>query len=167
MEDKLDKLIKEIDYLNLYNPEEGLPDPVFFFIGRNTPFINVDLLIRDLDGSILMTWRDDEHCGKGWHIPGGIIRFKEKIEDRLKKVAKNEIGISLSGQNKFLEMNQIIAPNKKERSHFISMLYECELNKISSRTIKNKIQENNQFKFFRKMPNDILKYHSIYEKYFI
>jgi len=161
MEDNLENLIHKIDLLNAYNPVDGLPNSIFYFIGRNTPLINVDLLIKNPEGSILMTWRDDEHCGKGWHIPGGIIRFQEKIEDRIKKVAMSELGISVSNQNNFLEMNQIIVPGKKERSHFISMLYECELN-ISPFDIL----ENNQIKFFKKMPKDILKYHLIYEKYF-
>jgi ADP-ribose pyrophosphatase YjhB (NUDIX family) len=161
MEYSLESLIHKIDLLNAYNPADGLPDSVFYFIGRNAPLINVDLLIRNPEGSILMTWRDDVHCGKGWHIPGGIIRFQEKIEDRIKKVALSELGFSVSNQNNFLEMNQIIVPGKKERSHFISMLYECELN-INSFHIK----ENTQIKFFKKMPTDILKYHLIYEKYF-
>jgi colanic acid biosynthesis protein WcaH len=161
MEDNLESLIHKIELLNLYNPVDGLPDAVFYFIGRNTPFINVDLLIKDPKGSILMTWRDDEHCGKGWHIPGGIIRFREKIEDRIKEVAMSELGILVPNQNKFLEMNQIIVPGKKERSHFISMLYECELNINSFH-----IEENAQIKFFKKMPKDILKNHLIYEKYF-
>lgn len=162
MEDNLESLIHKIELLNAYNPVDGLPDSVFYFIGRNTPFINVDLLIKDSEGSILMTWRDDEYCGKGWHIPGGIIRFQEKVEDRIKKVAMSELGILLSNQNKFLEMNQIIVPGKKERSHFISMLYECELNIDAYDIVKN-----NQIKFFKKMPENILKYHLIYEKYFI
>ena len=40
----------------------------------------------------LLAWRDDHLNGKGWHIPGGIIRFKESIKKRINEVAKNEIG---------------------------------------------------------------------------
>ena len=45
MNDKLDNLIDEIDYLNAYNPKKGLPDSIFYFVGRNTPLINVDLVL--------------------------------------------------------------------------------------------------------------------------
>ena len=61
------------------NPSKGLPQEIFFFISRITPMINVDLLIKDEKGRTLLAWRDDEFY-KGWHIPGGIIRFKEKTE---------------------------------------------------------------------------------------
>ena len=59
------------------DPQEGLPEVVFLFVTRHTPMINVDLLIRDAEGRVLLTWRDDgyEHS-PGWHIPGGIIRYK-------------------------------------------------------------------------------------------
>ena len=52
-----------------------------------TPLVNVDLLIKD-SGRTLLTWRDDEFYGPGWHIPGGILGFKERALDRLAKVAE-------------------------------------------------------------------------------
>lgn len=166
MEDKLNKLIKDIDHLNAYNPKEGLPDSVFYFVGRNTPFINVDLIIRDINGSILMTWRDDKYCGQGWHIPGGIIRFQEKIEDRIKIVAKTELGISVLDQSKFLAINEIVVPNKRDRSHFISLLYECYLNNKNLELINKIANQDDRVKFFRKAPNNLLAFHDIYAKYF-
>ena len=27
---------------------------------------------------LLLTWRNDDYAGKGWHIPGGIVRFQRK-----------------------------------------------------------------------------------------
>ncbi len=74
------------------NPSKGLPDDLFYYISSTTPIINVDLLLKDENGRTLLSWRDDPHSGKGWHIPGGIIRFKETIEERINEVAKIEIG---------------------------------------------------------------------------
>ena len=64
------------------NPRIGLPQEVFFLVSRLTPMVNVDLLIKDEKGRTLLAWRDDEFVGKGWHVPGGIIRFKEKAETK-------------------------------------------------------------------------------------
>src|SRR5438105_4861558 len=50
----------------------GLPPEVFLFLSRVTPLLNVDLLIQDDRGRTLLTWRDDEFFGAGWHVPGGI-----------------------------------------------------------------------------------------------
>ena len=55
----------------------GLPDDIFYLVSRLTPMINVDLLIVNERNEKLLTWREDQFYGPGWHIPGGIIRFKE------------------------------------------------------------------------------------------
>ena len=55
---------------------------VFELVSTLTPMINVDLLIKNEMGQTLFSWRDDIHSGKGWHLPGGIIRLKETLEER-------------------------------------------------------------------------------------
>ncbi|MDB4264988.1 hypothetical protein N9893_02880, partial [bacterium] len=77
---------------SIQNATEGLPDEVFYFVSRTTPLVNVDLLIKDEDGRTLLAWRDDLYSGTGWHVPGGIVRFKETFESRVLKVAEIEIG---------------------------------------------------------------------------
>lgn len=149
------------------DPRVGLPDPVFFMIGRLTPFINVDLLIKSPHHGVLLTWRDDKYSGKGWHIPGGIIRFQEKLSYRLKEVARSELGISLNGFNGPLEVNEIIAPLQKDRSHFISLLYKGV---ISESTCNNLVGTSqiypHKFRFFKTAPKDLLSWHEIYLKHF-
>ena len=54
--------------------------------------INVDLLIRDDTDRTLLTWRHDAFYGPGWHVPGGIIRFKESAANRIAAVAQGELG---------------------------------------------------------------------------
>ncbi len=76
-------------------PQEGLPEPVFEFVSSVTPMVNVDLLVRDKDGRILLAWREDKFSGKVWHIPGGIIRFQESMETRIHKVAQQELGAEI------------------------------------------------------------------------
>ena len=66
----------------IHNPKQGLPEEIFLFATRITPMINVDLLIKDYNGNTLLTWRDDGYHKPGWHIPGGIIRLKEKLAKR-------------------------------------------------------------------------------------
>ena len=78
-----------------------------------------------------MTWRDDKYSGKGWHLPGGIIRFREKINQRIANVGKTELNIKISKIKGPLALNEIII-NQKERSHFISLLYQCFLSKSES-----------------------------------
>ena len=71
----------------------GLPNHLFRYISSITPLINVDLIVCDPKKGFLLSWRSDEYYGPGWHIPGGIIRFKENFIDRLYFVAKNELNL--------------------------------------------------------------------------
>ena len=80
---------------SIEDSRKRLPQPVFDFISRITPVVNVDLLIRNDRGEILLTWRHDE-LYHGWHVPGGVVRFKERMADRVAAVARAEIGTDVS-----------------------------------------------------------------------
>ena len=110
----------------IQNPSDGLPEEVFEFVTTITPMVNVDLLIKDNEGRILLSWRDDDYCGRGWHIPGGIIRYKEKAEERVQKTAREELNSEVYNINGPIEIHEVFTP-QAIRGHFISFLYECFL----------------------------------------
>lgn len=151
---------------NVDNPTLGLPDDIFYYISRTTPLINVDLLIKNKKGQTLLAWRDDEHVGSGWHIPGGIIRYKETIENRINKVAKLEAGCKVEYEPTAIAVNEIIANFKRDRAHFISLLYNCKI--VEPYNIDNKKltpKEPGYLKWFDNCPIDLLSWHDIYKEY--
>lgn len=111
----------------LKNAEQGLPDEVFSFVASITPMVNVDLLIQDDKGRVLLAWRNDGH-NYGWHIPGGIIRFKETFADRLHKTAIKELNTDITFDEQPLKITEIFMPYQR-RGHFISFLHKCYLPK--------------------------------------
>jgi ADP-ribose pyrophosphatase YjhB (NUDIX family) len=108
------------------DPHRGLPEDIFLFVSRIVPFINVDLLIRDGSGRTLLTWRDDEFFGSGWHVPGGIIRYKEMASDRIQACAREELGAAVAFEAVPLLVSETIQ-EQRTRGHFISLLYRCRL----------------------------------------
>ena len=125
------KLIEQIE-AHVKNPSKGLPEDIFYLAGRLTPFINVDLLVQDDLGRTLLSWRDESlfenNLSSAWHIPGGIIRLRETISERLHKVAMNEMGGKLISFSKDpLTVGQHIDYHTKNRSHHIGLLYKCKL----------------------------------------
>jgi ADP-ribose pyrophosphatase YjhB (NUDIX family) len=108
------------------DPRRGLPEDVFRFVSRITPLINVDLLIQDDRAGTLLTWRDDEFYGPGWHVPGGIIRFKESTADRIRACARDELGADVSFEPSPLLVLEAIG-GQDTRGHHISLLYRCRL----------------------------------------
>lgn len=111
----------------IQDPTKGLPKDVFLFATRITPMINVDLLIRNERNETLLTWREDEYYGPGWHVPGGIIRFKETVATRIRAVAACELGASVEFKKEPLAINEIMNTARDTRGHFISLLYNCVL----------------------------------------
>lgn len=148
------------------NPSKGLPDEVFYYVSETTPLVNVDLLIKDENGRTLLAWRDDQYSGKGWHIPGGIVRFKETLEARVQKVAETEIGGDVSFEPVPIALNQFIHKDRDVRGHFISILYKCFLSQ--SFIPKNEglsCSDAGFLKWHRGCPGNLLKCIEIYRKH--
>ena len=162
----LNGLLQEIDQY-VQNPEDGLPEEIFLFATEITPMVNVDLLIRDGEGSILLSWRDDPFYGKGWHVPGGILRLKENFEERIQKTAQNEIGCSVESADEPIEVVPIIIKEMKTRGHFITFVYECRLPagfEISNAGRKE--TDAGYLKWHKTCPDNMLSVHQFYRKYF-
>lgn len=148
------------------NPMKGLPEEVFLFATKITPMINVDLIVRDKNGRILLSWRDDEHCGTGWHVPGGIIRYKENASERIEKVAELELGCKVIYSDNPVEVKELIN-DKEYRAHFISLVYECKIdgNLDLSKQEKNK-NEVGYLEWHRTFPSNMIPVHHSYKSYF-
>jgi len=130
-------LIKKID-----NPHEGLPQPVFDALIKVVPFVACELAVVGKKG-ILLTWREDKWW-KGWHFPGGLLRYQESFEERMDQVAWKEFGVNISSC-KFLFVKDC---SHGKRGHVVSLIFICH----TSMTPKSG-------KFFKKMPKNIIEDH--------
>ena len=148
------------------DPNTGLPDEIFYYISRTTPFINVDLLIKDAQGRTLLAWRDDEHAGTGWHVPGGIIRFKETIEERIRQVSLREIGTLVDFDPQPLAVNEMIHHDRDLRGHFISLLYSCRLDGAFVPDNRGrKPTDAGYLAWHDSCPENLIVFHRIYSQY--
>ncbi len=159
---------KAINFLEkqVSDPQNGLPDDIFLYISRTVPMVNIDLLIKDEKGRALLAWRDDKYCGKGWHLPGGVVRFKETLETRVKKVAKTEIGVGIKFDPVPIAVNQVISRHKNTRGHFISILYKGYLKSVfipQNKGLKEK--DPGYLRWHSVCPDNLLKGHDIYRKF--
>ncbi len=149
------------------NPSEGLPEELFLFVTGITPMINVDLLIKNRRNQTLLTWRDDGFYPPGWHVPGGIIRYKETIADRIGAVAASELGSEVEFKPEPLAINQVIHPSRRARGHFISLLYECTLMRAldQARRYEKGIPKPGEWAWHDECPSDIISVHEMYRKF--
>lgn len=150
---------------------KGMPEEVFLAISTVIPIPNVDLLIRDAYGRILLSWRDDMYFGKGWHIPGGCIRFKESMEERVQETAISELQTKVNINPVPLAVRDVIVgKNEQEpriRAHHLAVLFECGLPEHYSIDHQEKAENDVGFlKWFSKIPDNILKVHDCYNDIF-
>lgn len=103
---------------------DGLPQDIFHLSTRLSPTLNVDLLAQDENGRTLLAWRDDNFAGSGWHLPGGVVRFKETLVDRVQQVAITELRTRVRIDPTPIAHNEVFRPHDT-RGHFYSVLFKC------------------------------------------
>jgi len=130
-------LLKKID-----TPHDGLPQPVFDALSALMPFVACELAVISPKG-ILLTWRSDKWW-RGWHFPGGLLRYRESFEKRIQAVAREELGVNVISY-KFMFAKDC---SQGARGHVVSLIFRCEI----AMTPKHG-------KYFRKKPKNIIGEH--------
>lgn len=149
------------------NPKAGLPYELFLFVSRLVPMVNVDLLIADGQGGILLTWRDDEIHGSGWHVPGGMIRYKETAEERIRATALDELGAEVTLDGPPI-VEQFIESERRVRGHFVSLLYKCRILTPLNEAIRFTGGDplRGQWAWHKRCPEKLLVAHKPYSRFF-
>lgn len=108
--------------------KNGIGEDLFLAVSQLVPCLNVELLVKSIDRkSTLLTWRADQYYGPGWHVPGGVVRFKEKLEERVHKVAIRELDRELATVNGPIGFHEMFNVNRNVRGHFVSFVFEVTL----------------------------------------
>lgn len=144
------KELKQLIFLlkKIEAPHEGLPQPVFDALCGLVPFVACELAVVSKKG-ILLAWRADKWW-RGWHFPGGLLRYRETFEERIDQVAWKELGINIT-KCKFLFAKDC---SQGARGHVVSLVFHCET-----------VMTPKRGKFFKKMPKNIIDAHKeLWEK---
>lgn len=156
------------------SPDKGLGEELFLFVSSLVPIVNVDLLVYNSKGQFLLTKRNDPHCGIGWHVPGGCIRFKETLDTRIRNVAKSELGlIDFTYEKDSIKVFEIFSTeerhidNQNERAHFITIVYKCYAPDGFEPCNGDKTESDVGYaKWFDTLPNDFLSIQECYKELF-
>lgn len=122
---------------------KDLPQTVFDRLTKLVPFVALEIVVVNKAGKILLTWRDDKYW-RGWHFPGGLLRFRESFEQRLQETAQRELGTRFNSLRFLFPINYTTG----RRSHDVSLVFFCK----TARPPKFG-------KFFAKIPKDIIREH--------
>jgi 8-oxo-dGTP pyrophosphatase MutT (NUDIX family) len=75
---------------------DPLPQDEFDWIFSRVPRLTVEVVIACTDRGVLLALRDFGPCSGLWHLPGGTVRFGEPVTEAVKRVALDELGVTVS-----------------------------------------------------------------------
>ena len=74
---------------------ERLPRDEFERIFSKVPRLTVEVLITSEERGVLLALRDVDPCRGMWNLPGGTVRFGERLVQAVRRVAADELGIAV------------------------------------------------------------------------
>lgn len=75
-------------------PRGPLPRDEYESVFSRVPRLTVEVVLVSDEG-VLLTLRDGGPCGGLWHLPGGTVRFGERLVDAVRRVAADEVGVEV------------------------------------------------------------------------
>lgn len=130
----------------------------FKAIYAKVPRICVELVVLDSKKRVLLTLRDIEPWKGFWHLPGGGLLFSESLDDAVKRVAKEELGVDIVIKKMLGTIE--FKPSKLFYGHVVSLPYLVVL-KSDKIVLDNQARD---FKYFKKLPQNIISEHKKFLK---
>lgn len=104
----------------------------FLRVIEATPFVSIDLVIRNELQQVLLGYRRNRPAQHRWFVPGGRIRKNERTQDALQRIAQTELGIP-AGQGKLLGVFDHIYDDNYYGvpdlgTHYVVFAYQFDIN---------------------------------------
>jgi len=87
---------------------------------RRTPSVAVDVVLVRPDGSIVLVKRAKEPFKGYWALPGGFVRYGERVEDAARREAREETGLEVAIEGLVGVYSE---PDRDPRGHVISIAF--------------------------------------------
>lgn len=149
---------------------QGMPKELFLLISGLIPLANVDLLITNEQGQLLLTRREDRWYQPSWHIPGGCMHYGESFEHCVQETAKRELGTNVILTPTPIAVRNVIRgvditkEYPRERGHNVAILFACRLPKDWEINNGTKVETDDGYaKWFDVLPKDFMKIQLVYQ----
>src|SRR3989344_5065178 len=124
----------------------------FKSIYSKVPRLTVDLVIHTKEG-IILTLRTKHGYENQWHLPGGTVYFRESVEDSVKRVAREELGIKVSIEKFHGYVEYFSEEKERGFGYTISLVFICSPNSIEF-ILDDQVEK---IEFFKIPPDNTLK----------
>ena len=114
------------------------------------PRIAIDLWVKNEDGGVLYTKRDVEPYKGMWHLPGSFLLLGETVDECIKRLAEEELGLEIAGNG--FKLRYLDEDLQEPRGHVVHLVYEVRVKKSEVAEIESK-------KFFFEPPAYMIPTH--------
>lgn len=118
---------------------------------RKVPRLTVEVVVKTDKGIVLTKRSIPPYLGQ-WHIPGGTVYLGETLEQAVKRVAKEELGVKV-------EMEKLLGyieyPNEKKNGGFTQPVGVAFLVRIKSGKLCGS-KQGEEVKAFRNLPTQMI-----------
>ncbi len=124
----------------------------FINIYSKVPRLCVDLVITS-DAGILLTYRTKNGYENQWHLPGGTVYYRERIEEAVARVALQELGavVEIVKFMGFMEYPDEV--KEKGYGHSVSLVFLCHTDTVNFRLDENA----DKVEYFQELPVNTIK----------
>jgi len=148
--------------------KKGLGMDLYEAVSQLVPSISIELIITDETSKAkILIWREDKLYGPGWHVPGGVLRFKETMAMRAEKVLEDEIGTPAKFVEGPLGVHEIFNNTRDIRGHFIAFVFAASLQGSPPEDRRaGSNPRNGQWQWFRRCPDNLIRNQDQLRAYF-
>lgn len=134
---------------------QRLTEKEYTEIYSKVPRLAVELVIKTEDGVLLVKRGIPPGVGL-WYLPGGTVLFDESVEEAIKRIGQEELGVEVS-VIRFVRFTDWYKSNNTS-GHPVSLVFEV---KIEKGEIKLDFQSS-EYGYFKELPADIMdEYHQL------
>ena len=104
---------------------------------------------------VALTLRKDTAWNNLWHIPGGTVFYQEYIEDAIKRIAEEELSITVVKQKL---LGYLEYPSEVKQRGFgwsVGLVFLCTTNSL----LPSENQEGEKIQLFDYIPENIVEEH--------
>ena len=109
-----------------------IDDILFRGIIENTPLVSLDLVVR-WEGKVLLGRRLNKPAKDYWFTIGGRILKNEKLDDTIRRIARDELGVVLGSKPRFVGVFEHLYDDsiyEGVSTHYINLVYEVEIDDL-------------------------------------
>ncbi|MDI6643043.1 MAG: NUDIX hydrolase [Candidatus Hodarchaeaceae archaeon] len=108
------------------------------------PILSVDVVVK-VPGGVVLVKRKNEPYKERWALPGGFVRYGEKVEEAAKREVKEETGLVVKLQGPISVYSD---PKRDPRGHVVSICFLAQ--RVGGRL--KAASDASEVKVFRRIP---------------